>query len=398
MFELRSRAGKIAFGFVVITLTACSNPRATLSLMCSDAGTAPRSTVPTVCTAFVRDTLFDDYLASDSWGPAVSGVTGTGVADMYVALSNGFQGKVARWDGSAWATETLPSDPFAIGSMATDTSGEPWAVIAERSSSRSGIGGPSAVIHRRNGGWVLESKPPSRDVGSLAGTSSGLFVFASDPVMGGGSIWGWQDRAWLQFPMMLSGSASAMSSTFGVSGIWGGGCGQALAYGGGTMGDTLAATLLRLDGTSWLSVPVQALSDIVAVSGPSVDELYVLAWNRNQDGTSRMFHVTNRLQTWTPLQVPATVDYRAISSPGPSLAVAVGCEWPDKTVAAAPDCARATTFTGETAASAALLGVQGQPVGLWAEPQTGALHLFTAAAASNGLFRAQHYVAPAQCP
>jgi hypothetical protein len=399
MPESTSTPWSIALPFVAIALAAaaaCGGRAPAFSPSCNAAAPVP-STSP-LCTAFARDPLFDDYVAPDFGGPMIGGVTGTGAADLYVALSNGLQGKIARWDGSAWATETLPEDPFSISTMTTDASSEPWAVIAERANNRSGVGGPSAVLHRRGGIWTRELGPPSGVLGSIGGTSSGLFVTTADATTGAYGLWGWQDHTWRSSPLMLSAAESLQQNSFGAYGVWGGECGQALAFGGGATKDTLVASLFRLDGASWVSVTVPPLSEIVAVSGPSVDELYVLAWNRNQDGTSRLFHVTNGLQTWTPLPTPATVDYTAVLSPGPSLAVAVGCEWPDKTVARAADCARITTFAADTFATAPLSGVQGDPVALWREPQTGALHLFTAAAAPNGVFRPQHYVAPAQCP
>ena len=375
----------------------CNGSAPAFSPSCNDASTPPVPSTSPVCGKFARDTLFDAFIARD-FGGSIGGMTGTSSADIYVALGNAFQGQVARWDGSVWAFETLPADAFSVSPLTIDAAGEPWAVIAERGNTLSGVGGPSALIHRRAGAWTLEPKPLSGDLGPLGGTSSGLFVGTADAAAGAFRLWGWQDSAWRESPVVPPRPESANRASFAAYGFWSAGCGEALAFGGGATTDTLVAGLFRLTGTSWVSVAVPPLSEIVAVSGPSLDELYVLALNRNQDGNSRIFHVTNGLQTWTLLPTPPTVDYTAVWSPGPSLAVAVGCEWPDKTVPRTADCARITTFLGDTLASVPLSGVEGDPVGLWREPQTGALHLLTAVADMNGLLKGQHFVAPAQCP
>jgi hypothetical protein len=341
--------------------------------------------------------LFDSYVAAGS-GAGVAGVTGTGASDVNVAFSNGLQGKIARWDGSVWTTETLPEDPFSVAAITTDASGDPWAVITERGVSRSGVGGASAIIHRRNGVWIPEPKPHSRELGTIGGTSSGLFLNVPFPATAADSLWAWQNSSWQKSPVLSAPADGAKPPFLGAYGFWGAGCGEALAFGGGATTDTIFASLFRLHGGKWVSVPLPALTEIVAVTGPSLDDLYVLAWNRNQDGTSRLFHVTNDLQTWTPLPTPATVDYAAIWSSGPSIAVAFGCEWPDKTVARSADCLRLTVFSGDTVATAPLPSVEGAPLALWREPQAGSLHLFTYLADANGGFRAQHYLAPPECP
>src|SRR5450432_1202333 len=203
-----SRPWSIALPFVAIALAAapaCGDGASAFSPSCNDAAPVP-STSP-LCTAFARDPLFDDYVAADV-GWLIGGVTGTGAADLYVAFSNGFEGKVARWNGSAWATETLPEDPLSISPMTTDASGEPWTIIAERGNSRSGAGGPFAVLHRRGGIWTREPGPPSGVLGSIGGTSSGLFVTTADATTGAYGLWGWQDHTWRSSPIMLSAAES----------------------------------------------------------------------------------------------------------------------------------------------------------------------------------------------
>jgi hypothetical protein len=370
------------------------------SFSCGDAAAPPGLATSPLCTTFTRDPLFDAIFPSDYGDSHVAGVAGTSAADFYVALNLDFDAQVGRWDGSAWTMEKLPEDPFSIASIAIDTSGEPWAVIAERGSSKSGIGGPSALIHRRNGVWSLEPNP-SRFLVSIWGTTSGLFLIAADSITSGERIWGWQDHAWHQIPLVPSARDIAEQASSGASGFWGAGCGQVLAFGGGGTADAPFAALFRPDMTGWASVPapVPGLAVIEAVSGTSIDDLYVLAVGRNDNVTRSVVHVTNDLQTWTLLSTPPVVDYQTkLWSPRPSVAVALGCEWPDKTRAPAPDCARLTTFTGDMVATAPVPGVEGAPVALWGEPVTGTAHLFTAVPAANGIFRAQHYVAPAECP
>jgi hypothetical protein len=140
------------------------------------------------------------------------------------------------------------------------------------------------------------------------------------------------------------------------------------------------------------------LSDVQAVSGPSLDDLTVLALNRGRDEASHLFHLTGGLATWTPVLTPATVQYLALWSPSASRAVAVGCEWPDHTKAPAGDCARLTTIDGDAVSTTPLAGVVGSPTALWAEPGTGALHLFTAAPDAAKLDHPRHHVALATCP
>jgi hypothetical protein len=364
------------------------------SISCSDAATPRVLATATICTRFTRDPLFDNIAASDSAGEGVVGVAGTGAPDLYVALQNDFEGKVARWDGFGWTMEKLPQDPFSISTIAIDTAGEPWAVVALRGNSKSGVGGPSGLVHRRNGAWILEPNP-SPVVRSIWGTTSGLFLIGVDSPTGvGRTYWGWQDPVWR--PMPLTQPAAK-----GTSGFWGAGCGQVLAFGAGGTADTSFAALFRPDMSSWalVSAPVPGLAAIEAVSGTSIDDLYVLAVSRNDNVTRSVIHVTNDLQTWTLLATPPVVDYQTILwSPRPSVAVALGCEWLDKTQAPARDCARLTTFFGDTVSTASVPGVEGAPVAVWGEPVTGTLHLFTAVPAANGIFHAQHYVAPAECP
>jgi hypothetical protein len=364
------------------------------SLSCDGAAAAPGPATSPLCTTFTRDPLFDDLIGSDSGGSIVVRATGTGAADLYVPMNGDSGARVAHWDGSAWTMEKLPQDPFSISTIAMDTSGDPWAVVALRGNSKSGVGGPSGLVHRRNGSWVLEPTP-SRVLDSVWGTTSGLFLIGADSSAGDGRVcWGWQGPAWLQVPLGLT-------AVDGTTGFWGAGCGQVLAFGGVGGEDAPIAALFRPAMTGWAPVPTQVpgLVVIEAVSGTSIDDLYVLAVSSNDNVTRSVVHVTNDLQTWTLLSTPPVVDYQTrLWSPRPSVAVAVGCDWPDKTRAPAPDCARVTTFTGDTVATAPVPGVEGSPVALWGEPMTGTLHLFTAASAANGILRAQHYVAPAQCP
>jgi hypothetical protein len=324
----------------------------------------------------------------------VAGANGTGPADFYVALNYAFEAQVAHWDGSAWTLEKLPQDPVAISAIAIDTSAEAWAVVGQRGNSKSGIGGPLALVHRRNGSWILETTP-SPIVGSIWGTTSGLFLFgAYSPNGDGRTCWGWQGPDWR--PLLLGPTA-----TQGASGFWGAQCGQVLAFGAGGTADAPFAALFRPGSLGWASVPapIPGLAVIEAVSGTSIDDFYVLAVAGNDNVARSVVHVTNDLQTWTLLPTPPVVDYQTkLWSPRPSVAVAVGCDWPDKTRAPAPDCARLTTFIGDMVSTAPIPGVEGSPVALWGEPGTGTLHLFTAAPAANGILRAQHYVAPAQCP
>jgi hypothetical protein len=202
------------------------------SLSCNDAAVTPVLATSPICTMFTRDSMFDAIVSPDSGSWGVAGVAGTGAADFFVALQLEFDAQVAHWDGSAWTIEKLPQDPFSISSIAIDTSGEPWAVIAERGSSKSGVGGPSALVHRRNGAWSLQPNP-ARIVVSIWGTTSGLFLIAADSTTSGERIWGWQDHAWHQMPLVSSAADIAEQASTGASGFWGAGCGQVLAFGGG---------------------------------------------------------------------------------------------------------------------------------------------------------------------
>jgi hypothetical protein len=350
-----------------------------------------------LCTTFARDRAFDDLVASDFGSPGVVGVAGTSAGDVYVALWNEFEGRIAHWTGTAWATETLPVDAFSVTALTLDPSGEPWALVAKRGPSKSGVGGPSALVHRRGGAWEVEPNPPSGTAASLGGTRSGLFASTMDAASGVGRVWLWRDRGWRASPLALSTAETIAHATFVTSGFWGGRCGEALTFGGGIAQGALFGPLFSLDGAGWAAVPVPVLSDILAVSGPDLDGLYVLALNRGRDGASHFFHLTDDLTTWTPLLTPVTVDYAAVYSPGASRAVAVGCEWPDKTVQPASDCARLTTIDDDVVTTTPL-PVDGAPVALWHEPFAGgALHLFTSVPVSNGLRSPRHYLAPATC-
>jgi hypothetical protein len=384
---------------VVVAASACGRRALTIPACVDVEAQAPE--VP-VCTTFARDHAFDDLVAPE-FGPVVVSVAGTGAADVYVALDNSLEGKVARWNGAAWTTETLPVDAFAVSTLTTDASGDLWGLVTKRGSSRSGVDGPPTLVHRRSGKWVVESNPPAGTPTSLGGTRSGLFVGTTDAASGAGRVWQWLDHGWRARPLALSTAETASRATFATTGFWGGRCGESLAFGGGVTPESLFGALFRLVETGWDAVEVPVSSDILAVSGPDLDELYLLALNRGRDGASHFFHLTNDLTTWTPLLTPVTVDYAAVYSPGASRAVAVGCEWPDKLVPRARDCARLTTIDGDTVSTSPLPGVEGAPSALWPEPSPapsigGALHLFTYVPDPNGIPRAQHYVAPGTCP
>jgi hypothetical protein len=154
--------------------------------------------------------------------------------------------------------------------------------------------------------------------------------------------------------------------------------------------------LFRLDGEGWAAVAVPVLSDILAVSGPRLDDLYLLSLNRGRDGASHFFHLTDDVTTWAPLLTPVTVDYAAVVSPAAGRAVAVGCEWPDKTVPRPAGCARLTLIEGEAITTSPMPNVDGAPVALWQHPTKGALHLFSYVSDAKGGQRAQHHVAT--CP
>jgi hypothetical protein len=358
---------------------------------------SPAAPPTSLCTAFARDRAFDAYVATGFGSPMVASVAGTGAADVYVALDNDFQGTVARWNGGAWATETLPLDAFAVSTITIDTSGEPWGLVTKRGSSKSGIDGPPTLVHRRGGKWVVEPNPPSGTPAAVGGTRSGLFVGTADASTGAGRVWQWRG-GWHDSPLALSTAETVARATLVTTGFWGGRCGEALAFGGGITHESLFGALFRLNAAGWDAVDVPVSSDILAVSGPRLDELYLLALNRGRDGASHFFHLTDDLTTWTPLLTPVTVDYAAVFSPGSSRAVAVGCEWPDKTIQPAPDCARITTIDGDAVTTTPMPDVEGVPSVLWHEPATGALHLFSSVPGPNGVGHPQHYVAPATCP
>jgi hypothetical protein len=393
-----ARAGAIA---IAVVAASCRSRPLSVPACVDVEAQAPETQL---CTTFTRDRAFDAFVASELGGPQIVGsVAGTGATDVYVALNDGLQGTVARWSGAGWATETLALDAFAVSMLTIDVSGdatgEPWALVTKRGSSKSGIDGPATLVHRRNGKWVVEPNPPSGTPAAVGGTRSGLFVSTTDPATGAGRVWQWLDRGWRARPVALSVAETTARATVTTTGFWGGRCGEALAFGGGLTHESLFGVLFRLVDTGWDAVDVPVSSDILAVSGPSLDELYLLALNRGRDGASHFFHLTNDLTTWTPLLTPVTVDYAAVYSPGESRAVAVGCEWPDKLVPRARDCARLTTIEGDTLSTNPLPNVEGAPSVLWHEPLAGgALHLFTYVPDPNGLPRAQHYVAPATCP
>ncbi|MDB4979856.1 MAG: hypothetical protein JWM82_608 [Myxococcales bacterium] len=358
----------------------------------------PEAPETPLCTTFVRDRAFDDFIAADPGSPQVSGVAGTNAADLYVGLSNDFQGRIVRWAGGVWAAEALPVDAFSVSMVTSDASGEIWGLVTKRGLSRSGIDGPATLVHRRSGKWVVEPNPPSGTPAAVGGTRSGLFVSTIETATGAGRVWQWLGSGWKASPLALSTAETAAGATFVTTGFWGGGCGEALTFGGGVAQDALFGPLFRLDGEGWAAVAVPVLSDILAVSGPRLDDLYVLSLNRGRDGASHFFHLTDDVTTWTPLLTPVTVDYAALVSPAAGRAVAVGCEWPDKTLARPAGCARLTTIErdGDALTTSPMPNVDGAPVALWQQPTTGALHLFSYVSSPDGGLRAQHHVAT--CP
>ncbi|HVZ72363.1 MAG TPA: hypothetical protein VHJ20_08305 [Polyangia bacterium] len=384
---------------LALTLAACGRaPLDDGAPVCVDDRGATEPLYAPPCLSFTRDTAFD-MLAGTAFtsSPRLSAV-GTGPADFDVALQSDFAGRIAHWNGAAWTIETLPDDPYMIDLLAIDESGEPWALVAERGNSKSGVGGPTALLHRRAGRWVVEPVPPKGNLGALGGARSGFFSSTFEPASGVMHLWSWFDEGWHEMPTALSPAEMAANVSFSTTGFWGGSrCGQALAFGGGSTMNSLFGTAFRLDGGGWTAVPVPVLSDILSVSGPSSNAVFVLALDRNENGDPQFFQLTNGFTTWTPVRSDREVDYTSVWSADGAHALAIGCRRPDPTNPTQSGCATATTLESDRS-STMPLAVEGTPASLWVDPQTHELHLFTNIADANGLLRGAHYVAPATCP
>lgn len=274
------------------------------------------------------------------------GVMWAGAPDqIYVATSSVISGGtagIAHLDGTRWTREELPTTASSIFSLWGTPGGDVWATTGRSSTSAptstAQCDGP--VFRRANGIWRAE---PFVDTGNGNGPivtgldDDHVVVFASSDV--GSRAFRRCGEGWAE----ISRRTSRRAGVFSVAGAARIDQAHVLSFGGGIDVDSreLLAYVDVFDGTSLdaIDIPV-ALSDIAAISGSSLNDLYVVGLNRNIDGTLRLFHVTDTLKTWLPLAVSDSLTMGYLSPPMFGTVFGLGCDWPNKYASPTPDCTR----------------------------------------------------------
>lgn len=323
---------------------ACPRGELEPASVCAAWPTAPVATVTTTdggvtCTwSDVTEPGIDEAIGVGNSGPMLA----TAPDQIYVAASSPISGSVARiahLDGTRWTREELPTTA-TVFSLWGAPGGDVWATTGSSSTvAPSEARCASSVFRRASGAWRTE---PPLDLGGAAGAivtgldDDHVVAFASSDI--GARAFRRCGDGWTELPRRNPRRAGI----FTVAGAAPVG-NHILAFGGGAdpASREILAFLDVLDGTAIdvIDIPV-ALTDIAAISGSSMDDLYVLALNRNVDGTDRVFHVTEALKTWTPLPVSESLTMRYLSPPMFGTVFGLGCEWPNKYVSPAGDCTR----------------------------------------------------------